>query len=124
MDAPVKITKLGEEKKVAVVTTPPAVAGKRKKTMRTFPNGILKIRGVQNPTKPPPFKRGTRKQTISLTTQKGDRTRRQSIRKRVSKMNDQKVKDVLIKHGMSGGLPAEFNRETLIGGIEAGLIPY
>jgi hypothetical protein len=124
MDAPVKITKLGEEKKVAVVTPSPAVAGKRKKTMRTFPNGILKIRGVQNPTKPPPFRRGTRKQTISLTTQKGDRTRRQSIRKRVSKMNDQKVKDVLIKNGMSGGLPAQYNRETLIGGIEAGLIPY
>ena len=123
MDAPVKITKLGEEKKVAVVTQP-VIAGKRKKTMRTFPNGILKIRGVQNPTKSPPFKRGTRKQTISLTTQKGDRTRRQSIRKRVSKMNDQKVKDVLIKYGMSGGLPAQFNRETLIGGIEAGLIPY
>ena len=123
MDAPVKITKLGEEKKVALVTQP-VISGKRKKTMRTFPNGILKIRGVQNPTKSPPFKRGTRKQTISLTTQKGDRNRKQTIRKRISKMSDQKVKDVLIKHGMSGGLPAQFNRETLIGGIEAGLIPY
>lgn len=123
MDAPVKITKLGEEKKVAVITAP-IISGKRKKTMRTFPNGILKIRGVQNPTKSPPFKKGTRKQTISLTTQKGDRTRKQTIRKRISKLSDQKVKDVLIKHGMSGGLPAQFNRETLIGGIEAGLIPY
>lgn len=124
MDAPVKITKLGEEKKVAVVTSQPVVAGKRSKTMRTFPKGILKIKGVQNPTRSPPLKRGTRKQTISLTTQKGDRNRKHTIRKRISKMSDQRVKDVLIKHGMSGGLPAQFNRETLIGGIEAGLIPY
>jgi hypothetical protein len=123
MDAPVKITKLGEEKKVAVVT-PSIVAGKRSKTMRTFPKGILKIKGVQNPTKSAPLKRGTRKQTISLTTQKGDRNRKHTIRKRISKMSDQKVKDVLIKNGMSGGLPAQYNRETLIGGIEAGLIPY
>jgi hypothetical protein len=50
-------------------------AAGKKKSMKTFPRGVLKrtfkVRPVSDPAKPPPFKKLSRKHTIRLFTDKG-----------------------------------------------------
>lgn len=104
----------------------PVSAGKRRKSIKTFPRGILKtakIRPVSDPAKHPPIKKGSRKHTIRLLSDSAVSHRRKTIKKRVSKMSDAKVREVAIKSGLSnGGAPPKLLREIVEGGMIAGFI--
>jgi hypothetical protein len=124
-----KIIKVGEEKTTPIkpVEEPKLDGGKkRKKSVKTFPRGILKtskIKGVSDPAKHPPLKRTMKKHTIRLLTDSGVSHRRKTIKHRVDKMSDQKVKELVVKAGLSrGNGPPSLLRQILEGGMLSGFI--
>lgn len=117
--------------KVGGTTPAPMPTKKHKKSMRTFPRGVLKkggktvkgkvhIEGVRDPAKPPPV----RKSTLRILTDKGAAHRRDHIRKTVRNMPDDKVRQVLKASGiaLSPKTPPTLAKEILEGGMEAGMI--
>jgi hypothetical protein len=129
MDAKVVITKMGEEKKTPIkpVEDPKLEGGKKKrKSLKTFPRGILKtskIKPVSDPAKHPPLKKFMKKHTIRLLTDSGVSHRRKTIKHKIDKMSDQKVKDLVIKTGLSkGNGPPTLLRQILEGGMLSGFV--
>jgi hypothetical protein len=123
----VKIVKVGGEVPTPKPTPEPAkpTSGGRKKSMRTFPRGILKkhtIKAVRDPAKAPPLKKT--KGTLRILTEKGVHLRRQNIKKTIRNMPDAKVRETLKKAGMpiSSRTPPDLAKEILEGGMEAGMI--
>ena len=122
---PVTITKLGGE------PTPPPTGGKKPKTMKTFPRGVLKgtrkaivIKAVTDPAKSPPMKKNTRKHTIRLVTDKGESHRRKTIKSKIAKMSNKQVDDIVTKHHLlkNPKTPMVLKREMLKGALLAGFI--
>jgi hypothetical protein len=97
----------------------PPKAGR--KTMKTFPKGVLKktakIRPTRNPTKAPPRRKGT----LRILTDKGVEHRRKRIDTTVRNLPDAKVKETLQKAGYTVKNPT-IAREILKGGMEAGFL--
>ena len=136
MSAPktITITKIGDvatkqlkEQDASLAAPTPDVKqeGKaRRKTMRTFPRGILKIKGVKDPAKSPPLKKTAKRQTIQIMTDKGAKQRRKTIRKQVEKMSNDKVRALVEKNGLSKNknTPPSLMREMLEGGAIAGFL--
>ena len=129
MDAKVVITKMGEEKKTPIkpVEDPKLEGGKKKrKSLKTFPRGILKtakIKAVSDPAKHPPLKKFMKKHTIRLLTDSGVSHRRKTIKHKIDKMSDQKVKDLVVKTGLSkGNGPPALLRQILEGGMLSGFV--
>ena len=124
MPEPVRIVKVDSPSPTPSQPTQPV--GGRKKSMRTFPRGVLKktakakIEPTRDPSKSPPMKKGT----LRILTDKGVERRRKHIKKTVKQMPDKKVKDILQKAGMnvSEKTPPSLAREILVGGMEAGMI--
>ncbi len=126
----VKIVKVGSDAPAGgshkSVSKP--VQSKAKKSMRTFPRGVLKhgktsrakIEPVRDPAKSPP----SRKATLRILTEKGADKRRKTIKKTVRAMSDSKVRDTLRRSGLpvSDKTPAHIAKEILEGGMEAGMI--
>ena len=127
MDGKVVITKVDSDEAstpIKPVENPKLEGGKKKrKTLKTFPRGILKtskIKPVTDPAKHPPIKKGSRKQTIRLSV---DSHHRKTIRHKISKMSDSKVRDIAVKSGLSkGNAPPKLLREMVEGGMVAGFI--
>ena len=96
----------------------------RRKTMRTFPKGILKIKGVKDPAKSPPLRKTAKRQTIQIMTDKGAKHRRKTVRKQVEKMSNEKVRAVVEKNGLlkNKNTPPSLMREMLEGGVIAGFL--
>ena len=136
MSAPktITITKLGDvatkqlkEQDASADISAPAMKqeGKaRRKTMRTFPRGILKIKGVKDPAKSPPLKKTAKKHTIQIMTDKGAKNRRKTVRKHVDKMSNEKVRALVEKSGLlkNKNTPPSLMREMLEGGVIAGFV--
>ena len=131
---PVKITKVYEEApSMSGVSTEESVptAGKRK-SLKTYPRGILKtvknkplvLKPVSDPAKSPPVKKSMKKHTIRILTDKGIRHHRKTIKQKVSKMSDEKVKTLVSKAGIlkNPSTPVSVMREMLEGGMMAGFI--
>ena len=120
MSDKVIITKVGAD------VSPPhpvPVAGKRK-TQRTYPKGILKIKPVADPARAPPLKRSTSRRTIRLMTEKGIKHRHKTIKRTIKKMSDSKVRDMVQKAGLlkSPDTPVPLMRQMLKDGVTAGLV--
>lgn len=116
----VVITKIGDD------TPPPPseTKGSARKTQRTYPRGILK---VKDPAKAPPMKSGkkkTTKQTIQIVTEKGTRKYRKTLKRKLSKMSDAKIRSIVEKHGLlkNKNTPPALMREMVEGGILSGFI--
>lgn len=101
---------------------PVTVGSKRNKTLRTFPKGILK--GVKDPAKSPPLRTGMKKHTIRLFTDKGSRKHKKTLRKKIAKMSDEKIRMLVSKHGLlkNPNTPTAVMRDMLEGGMVAGFI--
>lgn len=120
----VKIVKVGDTAPIVR----PVVGMGRKKSMRTYPRGVLKggktakvkIEGVRDPAKSPPV----RKSTLKILTEKGAEVRRKRIRKTVRNMPDAKVRHTLRAAGLSVSdkTPIDVAKGILEGGMEAGMI--
>jgi hypothetical protein len=106
----------------------PILKAGKKKSMKTFPRGVLKktlkVRPVSDPAKPPPFKKSSRKHTIRLFTDKGESRRRKTIKKKIAKMSDGKVDEMVQKHNLlkNSETPSRIKREMLSGAMMAGFI--
>jgi hypothetical protein len=130
MSKKITIQKIGDTAPPVPISIPaPApmsASGRKRRTMRTFPKGILKgtIKGVKDPAKPPPLKKSGVRGTLRIMTEKGIEQKRRHIKKTVKNMPDRKVKDELKKAGMpvSEKTPPHIAKEILEGGMEAGMI--
>jgi len=112
MSEKLTITKVGENTKVQL-------AGKKvRKTVKTFPRGILK---VKDPAKAPPLRKTAK---IKLVTESGTKKYRRTIRKKLNKMSNEKVKALAQKHGLikGSGTPPALIRDIVEGGAIAGFI--
>lgn len=126
--------KVEEKKPVPLpipVSAPPKAGKKGGKSMRTFPRGVLKtakhklhLKPVSDPAKPPPLKKTMKRHTIQLMTDKGVRHHRKTLRKSISKMSDEKVRQLVTKHGLlkNKDTPVSVMREMLEGGAIAGFV--
>ena len=119
------ITKVGGDTSVSkpVDTNPVPVAGKRK-TMRTYPRGVLKVKGVKDPAKSPPLKKTSKRHTVQILTDVGAKKHRKTIRKKVKKMSNEKVRSIANNHGLlkGSGTPTSLVRDMVEGGAIAGFI--
>lgn len=111
------------------VEDPKLEGGKKKrKSLKTFPRGILKtskvnIRPVADPAKRPPLKRSMTKRTIRLLTDKNVNDRRKTIKQKVEGLKDGKVRELVIKHKLSkGNGPTSLLRQILEGGMLSGFV--
>ena len=136
MDEKVVITKMGSDpspSKIPVkpIQDPKLEGGKqRKKSLKTFPRGILKtakvkIKPVSDPAKHPPLKRSMTKRTIRLLTDKNVSDRRKTIKQKVESLKDSKVRELVIKHNLSkGNGPIVLLRQILEGGMISGFVSF
>jgi len=132
----VTITKVGANEPTQKAETKPApkpevkpvLSAGKKKSMKTFPRGVLKktlkVRPISDPAKPPPFKKSSRKHTIRLFTDHGEKRRRKTIKKKIAKMSDRKVDELVQKHNLlkNSETPPRIKREMLSGAMLAGFI--
>jgi hypothetical protein len=133
MDEKVVITKMGSDpspSKIPIkpVEDPKLEGGKKRKSLKTFPRGILKtakvkIKPVTDPAKHPPLKKTMTKRTIRLLTDKNVNDRRKTIKQKVEKLKDGKVRELVIKHKLSKGTgPPSLLRQILEGGMLSGFV--
>jgi len=132
----VTITKVGSDEPIQKPEPKPApksvdkpvLSAGKKKSMKTFPRGVLKktlkVRPISDPAKPPPFKKSSRKHTIRLFTDHGEKRRRKTIKKKIAKMSDRKVDELVQKHNLlkNSETPPRIKREMLSGAMLAGFI--
>jgi hypothetical protein len=129
----VKITKLDDTpaKPQTPAQVPPSILKKGGRSMRTFPKGVLKtakqkphIKPVSDPAKSPPLKKNMKKHTIRLITDKGLRRHKKTLRKKIAGMSDEKVRQLVSKHGLlkNPKTPPAIMREMLEGGAMAGFV--
>jgi hypothetical protein len=120
-----KIQKVGQDAPPPS-SPPPVVRAGKKRTMRTFPRGILKttIKGVRDPAKAPPIRKSAMRGTLRIMTEKGIDKRRKQIKKTIRNMPDRRVREELKRAGMalSEKTPPHIAKEILEGGMEAGMI--
>jgi hypothetical protein len=115
------ITKMGETRKTESKTKHKhSPAHHTKKAQK----GILKLKGVRDPTKSPPLKRGMHKHTLRLLTDKGMRKHKKTLKQKISKMDDKTVKDVVSKSGIvtNPNTPLTISRQILDNAVSAGFV--
>jgi hypothetical protein len=77
-----------------------------KKTVKSFPKGILKktsklsLKGVSDPAKSPPLKKGMQHHTLRMLTEKGSRKHRKTLKRKLSKMKTSEVADIAKRSGL------------------------
>lgn len=94
---------------------------------KTFPKGILKtskVRGVSNPAKNSPVKKTAKRSLIYLNSDKSFRKHRKTIKNKISKMSDSKVKHIVQTAGLlkNPETPVEIQKEMLEGAIISGFV--
>lgn len=116
------------DSKPVTIQEPVAAARPVRKTMKTYPKGVLKktakIKPVRDPAKAPPFKKGVRKHSVRVLTEKGIESRRKTIRNKIKSMKDDEVRERLRRAKVSHNpkTPPHVLRDILEGGMEAGMI--
>jgi len=120
MDAKkITIQKMGDE---------PKKAGR--KTLKTFPRGVLKktskftLKGVVDPAKAPALKKGMRKHTLRMLTERGHRKLRKTAKRRISSMSDAKIQDIVQSKGLvrNSKTPPAISRQILDNAVSAGFV--
>ena len=120
----ITIHKVGAEEKA-----PEPKSGGRK-TLKTFPKGIMKksskftLKGTSDPAKSPALKKGMRKHTLRMLTEKGLKKHRKTLKRRISSMSDSKVQEVVRGKGlvMNPKTPPAISRQILDNAVSAGFV--
>jgi hypothetical protein len=120
----ITIQKVGAEEK------PPEVKAGARKTIKTFPRGILKkkqkftLKGVTDPAKAPSLKKGMRRHTLRMLTEKGLKKQRKTLKNKIAQMKDREVRELVIKKGLAPNpkTPPEISRQILDNAVSAGFI--
>ena len=97
---------------------------------KTCPRGIIKksskftLKGTSDPAKSPPVKKGMRKHTLRILTEKGARQHRRTLKRRISSMSDSKVQEVVRGKGLvlNPKTPPAISREILRNAVSAGFV--
>lgn len=102
-------------------------SGGKVTTHKTIPRGILKtakVRPVSDPAKAPPVKKSMKKHTIRLLTEKGSKRHRKTLRQKIRKMSDEKIKQIATKGGLlkNPDTPVSMLRQMVEGGAVAGFL--
>jgi hypothetical protein len=127
----------GEDKsvKVSTITAPrppmgvpsgPGIGGRRRRSSKTYPRGILrktaKIRPTGNPSKAPP----TRKKSIKLMTEGGIERARRTAKAKAARMDIALIRKKLIEKKIIGGekkdIPPAVLRTLYADSVGAGLL--
>lgn len=113
----VVITKLGSE----------APVSKKATTHKVIPRSILKtakVRPTSDPSKSPPVKKSMRKHTIRLLTDKGSKRHRKTLRRKIAKLSDEKIKYIASRSGLlkNNNTPVSVLRQMVEGGAVAGFL--
>jgi len=124
MNKSITIQKMGDEEP----PSPPKTAGK--KTLKTFPKGILKrtaklsLKGVSDPSKAPPLRKEMKKHTLRMLTEKGFKKHRKTMKRRIAKLSDAKVSEIVQKSGlvMNPKTPPGISRQILDNAVSAGFV--
>jgi hypothetical protein len=116
------IKKMEEDTLPSVVT-----AGAKRKTVKTFPRGVLKkfqLKSVKDPAKSPPLKKGMQKHTLRILTEKGLKKHRKTQRRRLASLPDAKVKEIVAAKGLvkNPKTPAHISRQILDNAMAAGFV--
>ena len=106
----------------------PKKAGR--KTLKTFPRGVLKktskftLKGVVDPAKSPALKKGMRKHTLRMLTERGHRKLRKTAKRRISSMSDAKIQDIVQSKGLvrNSKTPPAISRQILDNAVSAGFV--
>jgi len=104
-------------------------APKAKKTIKTFPKGVLKkskftLKGVKDPAKSPPLKRGMKRHTLRMLTDKGMKKHRRTLKHKIAAMSDSKIKEVVQSKGLvlNPKTPTHISRQILDNAVSAGFV--
>jgi len=119
----IKIEKLGTEESKPVEV--PKKAGK--KTVKTYPRGIMKkstLKGVVDPAKSPALKKGMKKHTLRMLTEKGLKKHRKTLKRRIANMSDSKVSEIVRTKGLvlNPTTPSGISRQILDNAVSAGFV--
>jgi hypothetical protein len=122
MNKSITIQKIGAEE-------PSKTEVKRTKTIKTFPKGILKkskftLKGVSDPAKAPSLKKGMRRHTLRMLTEKGLKKHRKTLKHKIAGMSDSKIQDVVRSKGLVKNLktPPGISRQILDNAVSAGFV--
>lgn len=116
------IQKMGDD------TPPPTTTvGAKRKTVKTFPRGVLKkfqLKSVKDPAKSPPLKKGMQKHTLRILTEKGLKKHRKTQKRRLASLPDSKIKEIVTAKGLvkNPKTPAHISRQILDNAMEAGFV--
>jgi hypothetical protein len=121
MSDKVVITKVGAEQPSAVASS--MTSGSRR-TQRTYPKGILKIKPVADPAKSPPMVKGSRRHTVRLMTERGIYKHQKSVKRTVKRMSDGEVQRRVLQANLLKGkkTPIGMMRRMLKDAILAGFV--
>lgn len=118
----VKIVRVGAEPEAPKEKEAPKsiIKGSARKTQKTFPKGILKVR---DPAKAPPRRKSV-KQTIQLVTEKGSKKYRKTLKQKLNKLSDARIKQLVESNKLlkNPNTPISIQREMVEGGVVAGFI--
>ena len=124
----VTITKVGDDTPSPPVvkkeTPPPVIAAARKKTTKTFPRGVLKKTAKVLPVRDPAKAPSMRKHTLKLLTTNGMKKHRKTLKRKIAKLSDAKVRDVVQKAGLvkNPNTPPGIARQILDSAASAGFV--
>jgi len=96
-------------------------------TNKAVPKSILKtakVRPVSDAAKAPPVKKSMKKHTIRLLTEKGSKHYRKTLRKKIRKLSDDKIRQLALKGGLlkNPDTPINVLRQIVEGGASAGFL--
>jgi len=112
------------------ISPPVVTAGAKRKTVKTFPRGVLKktskfqLKSVKDPAKSPPLKKGMQKHTLRMLTEKGLKKHRKTQKRRLADLPDSKVKEIVTAKGLvkNPKTPAHISRQILDNAMAAGFV--
>jgi hypothetical protein len=121
MDKKITIEKVGETPKPVILEKPKG----GRKTIKTFPKGVLKrsaklhLKGVADPAKST-----MKRHTLRMLTEKGMRKHRKSLKRRLAKIPDKKVKEIVEKSGLvtNSKTPPGISRQIMNNAVSAGFL--
>lgn len=122
----ITIEKIGDDQKKPV--EPQKTGGK--KTLKTYPRGIMKksskftLKGTSDPARSPALKKGMRKHTLRLLTEKGMKKHRKTLKKQIAGMSDSKVSEIVRNKGLvlNPKTPPGISRQILDNAVSAGFV--
>ena len=123
MDKKIVITKVGD-------TSLPEKVKHPKRSVKTFPRGVIKktskltLKGVADPAKAPSLKKGMKKHTLRMLTEKGMRKHKKTMKRRISKMSNSNVAHIVKTAGLvkNENTPPGISRQILDNAISAGFL--